>query len=216
LLPPKPPARHIPLSRRSHIIGFQPLPTGTAAHESALERDFVTLTAFVDPLAIIRSQPVTISFNDGAINRHYTPDFLVQHESGAELIEVKYERDLRERWSELAGAFEAAEKWARERHGTFRVLTERDIRGQLVENAKRLLPLRTAAIDSKMAMLALTQAYALQRPSFGSLLAALPDRPLALATLWRLIAQGQLRTDLTFQSPSIRSCAQYERAAGDT
>jgi len=33
--------RRIPLSGRSHIIGFQPLATVTTVHESALERDFV-------------------------------------------------------------------------------------------------------------------------------------------------------------------------------
>jgi hypothetical protein len=53
----RPPARRIPLSRRSHITGFQSLKTGTAEHESTLERDFVTLTCFVDPSAIITSQP---------------------------------------------------------------------------------------------------------------------------------------------------------------
>lgn len=38
--------RRIPLSRRSHIIGFQPLATGTAEHESALERGFVREQTF--------------------------------------------------------------------------------------------------------------------------------------------------------------------------
>ena len=45
--------RRIPLSRRSHITGFQPLPTGTAEHESALERDFVARTSLLDPAASI-------------------------------------------------------------------------------------------------------------------------------------------------------------------
>jgi D-amino-acid dehydrogenase len=56
--------RRIPLSHRSHIIGFQPLTTGIAEHESALERDFVTVTSFLEPGASITSQPVTISFLD--------------------------------------------------------------------------------------------------------------------------------------------------------
>jgi hypothetical protein len=41
--------RCIPLSRRSHIIGVQPLATGIVEHESALERDFVTLTCLLRP-----------------------------------------------------------------------------------------------------------------------------------------------------------------------
>jgi hypothetical protein len=43
---PTSPCTRTILSRRSHIIGIQPLTTGTAAHESALERDFVTITTF--------------------------------------------------------------------------------------------------------------------------------------------------------------------------
>lgn len=95
--------RRIPLSRRSHIIGFQPLITGTPVHESALERDFVTLTGFMHPRAVITSQPVTIFFLDGFQRRRYTPDYLIQcsGELAAELIEVKYARDLRENWARL-------------------------------------------------------------------------------------------------------------------
>jgi hypothetical protein len=114
-----PQARRIPLSRRSHIIGFQVLPNGTASHESALERDFVTLTSFSNPAAIIRSQPVTIGFDEEGFP------------------------------------------------------------------------------DAKMAMLALTRAHTLSPATFRTLLAALPDRSRALATLWRLIARGQLHTDLS-------------------
>ena len=40
--------RRIPLSRRSHVTGFQPARSGAVDHESALERDFVTLTRFLD------------------------------------------------------------------------------------------------------------------------------------------------------------------------
>ena len=55
--------RRIPLSRRSHITGFQALSVSRAAqHESALERDFVTLTRFLDAAAQITSQPITFDF----------------------------------------------------------------------------------------------------------------------------------------------------------
>jgi TnsA endonuclease-like protein len=195
----KPPARRIPLSRRSHITGFQPLKTGTAEHESTLERDFVTLTAFVHPTAVITSQPVTLAFTDRAVRRRYTPDFLVRQASAGanELIEVKYECDLHENWATLKPGFEAAQRWAEENHAAFRVLTDCDIRGPVLQNAKRLLPLRAAPLDTRMAMLALTQAHAMQRPTFGALLATLPDRASALATMWRLIARGALCVDLS-------------------
>jgi hypothetical protein len=158
VFPTRPPSRRIPLSRRSHIIGFQPLATGTAAHESTLERDFVTVTSFVDPSAIIASQRITISFIEASLRRRYTPDFLVTRSGTlrADLIEVKYAADLRENWTRLAPAFEAARLWARQNNATFRIVTEYEIRGPLLNNAKRLLPLRRVPLDTKMARLALT------------------------------------------------------------
>lgn len=151
------------MSRRSHIIGFQPLKTGTAEHESALERDFVTLTSFLYPRAVVTSQPVTIAFADGVLRRRYTPDFLVRDAQAdlAELIEIKYEQNLRENWKNLKFSFEAAERWAQENRATFRIVTECDIRGPLLNNAKRLLSLRSAPLDTRTALLALTATHSL-------------------------------------------------------
>jgi len=192
-------ARRIPLSHRSHIIGFQPLPTGITEHESALERDFVTVTSFVDPTASITSQPVTIDFVDGDTHRRYTPDFFVGSRTRSpELIEIKYQTDLQANWARLAPGFEAARAWARERHATFRVVTEREVRGPLLENAKRLLPLRRAPLDAVLAERVLAAARSIESPTFGKVLAALPEnRRAALATMWRLIARGTLRVELS-------------------
>jgi len=190
--------RRIPLSRRSHITGFQPLATGTAAHESALERDFVTLTSFLDPHASITAQPITVTFRDGARARRYTPDFLVRRtDASTELVEVKYQADLRANRERLKPAFEAASAWAHGHGATFRTVTEQEIRGPILENAKRLLPLRSAPVDPETAERALTAVGLLPVPTLGSVLAALPmSRSVTLATLWRLIARGTLRVDL--------------------
>ncbi len=69
-------SRRIPLSRRSHITGFQPLARGVAEHESALERDFVTLTSFLDADASISAQPIALTFRHEGRTRRYTPDYL--------------------------------------------------------------------------------------------------------------------------------------------
>src|SRR5258708_4261077 len=121
--------RRIPLSRRSHVTGFQPVPTGAAEHESALERDFVTLATCADPTAKITSQPVTIRFGDGGRLRRYTPDFLVRWSDGrSDLVEVKYRTDLRAFWTQLRPGFAAARDWAREHGVRFRIATDRSIR----------------------------------------------------------------------------------------
>jgi hypothetical protein len=164
-----------------------------------LERDFVTLTSFLDPSAWITAQPVTLTFRDGAKTRRYTPDFLVRRSVGrAELVEVKYRVDLRANWQRLKPGFVVARTWAHEHGAKFSTATERRIRGPVLENAKRLLPLRGIALDPQAVEQALAATRSLAAPTFGGLLAALPgSRAVNLALLWRLIARGALRVDLS-------------------
>lgn len=190
--------RRIPLSRRSHVTGFQPLRTGRAEHESALERDFVTLTLFEDADAQIVSQPVTVVFEHFGKMRRYTPDFLVRcGGKPASLIEIKYRDDLREQWPRLRPAFLAARAWATEQDMRFRIVTERAIRGERLNIAKRLLPLRSAPVDADLAAHALAAAGQHPGATFGALAEMMPvSRSAALAVIWRLIARGQLCIDL--------------------
>ena len=191
--------RRIPLSRRSHIIGFQPLRTGAAEHESALERDFITLSIFLDPAAVITAQPITITFQVGAVTKRYTPDYSVAWSGGKrEIVEVKYLSDLRANRERFKERFAAMEGWARARGATFRVATEREIRVCALENAKRLLPLRTAAFDPDIAQSVLSAVRGLVAPTFTNVMSAVPaERPSVLATLWCLLARGVLDVDLS-------------------
>ncbi len=191
--------RRIPLSHRSHVTGFNAVPTGMAEHESALERDFITLSSFADRDAKITSQPVTIRFEHDGEQRRYTPDFLVEWCDGrAELVEVKYWADLRARWKRFRPAFAAGRCWIRERGGSFRIATERAVRCPALDAAKRLLPLRTAALDPDLAEATLAMVQALREPTFHELVDAVPaTREEALGVIWRMIARGMLRVDGT-------------------
>ncbi len=191
--------RRIPLSRRSHVIGFQPLASGIAEHESALERDFVTLASFLDPNAHILAQPVTISFRDGLKYRRYTPDFLVRRGSlTKDFVEVKYRCDLLANRERLEPAFTAMRAWAAARDGTFSIVTEDRIRGPTLENAKRLLPLRSAPLDAALARVTLETVSRLEAPTISDTISAVPmRRPAALAVLWQLIARGLLCVDVS-------------------
>ena len=193
--------RRIPLSRRSHVTGFSCLESGIVEHESALERDFVILTSFADPKATIVSQPMTIPFEDNGARRRYTPDFSVRWSDGRfELVEVKYWAELRENWSWLWPGFSIAREVARKNDGSFRVVTERSIRGPRLENATRLTPLRRAAINPVAAEQALHAACSLAEPTFMHVVEAMDcDREIALGAVWRLIAQGRLAVD--FDAP---------------
>lgn len=190
--------RRIPLSRRSHVIGSQSLDTGVAEHESALERDFVTLASFADPGAVVTAQPVTIRFRQGEQSRRYTPDFRVDWSTGStDFVEVKYRADLRASWSNLRPAFAAARRWAQEHGARFRIATDCGIRSARLEAAKRLLPLRNAPVDPALAELAVAKART-EKMDFIGLVDALPaSREVALGVVWRLIARGALSVDLT-------------------
>jgi TnsA endonuclease N terminal len=190
--------RRIPLSRRSHVTGFRPVDGTAIEHESALERDFVLLANFRDAGAKITSQPTTISFQDGDRLRRYTPDFRVIWSDGrSELVEIKYRTDLRENWAMLRPAFVAARTVARQTGGRFRIATERGIRGPLLDNARRLLPLRTVPVDPAVSEFALRAARSFDEPTFGRIVNAVPgDRAAALGTVWRLIARGVFCVDL--------------------
>lgn len=189
--------RRIPLSRRSHITGFRPISGKAVEHESALERDFVTLTSFLDAGATITSQPVTIWFGEDK-PRRYTPDFLVARSDGRlELVEVKYRADLHTNWMRLRPGFVAARGWAREHGARFRIATERTIRGPLLDNAKRLVPLRSTPFDATVLNTVVSVARALPAPTLGQIVAAMPgDRAAAITAVWRAIARGLLLVDL--------------------
>jgi hypothetical protein len=170
-----------------------------AEHESALERDFVTLASFLDANASITAQPLTLRFPHEARLHRYTPDFLVRWSDGArELVEVKYQADLNANEERLRPGFDAARRWARENGAVFRTATEVDIRGPVLENAKRLLPLRRVPVDRKAAERVFFTVQSVTKPTFRLVVEALPEnQSVILATVWRLIARGSLRVDLS-------------------
>ena len=176
------------------MTGFRPLDGEAVEHESALERDFVLLTRWLDPSAGITAQPLTITFQNDGQSRRYTPDFRVVSGGRSALVEIKYRADLREQWARLRPAFEAARRPGER----CRSVPERAIRGPLLDNARRLLPLRDAPFDAAVADRAMTAARSLPAPTFGLVAsAAAEDRAQALGAVWRLIARGLLQADLT-------------------
>jgi len=181
------------------VTGFNAVPTGMTEHESALERDFVTLSSFADRDAKITSQPITIRFEHDGDRRRYTPDFLVEWSDGrSELVEVKYRADLRAGWKRFRPAFAAGRRWIRERGGSFRIATDRTVRCPALDAAKRLLPLRSATLDPDLAKTTLAMVRTLRDPTFQELANAMPAaREEALGVIWRMIAQGMLRIDVS-------------------
>jgi hypothetical protein len=180
------------------VTGFHGLPTGAVDYESALERDFVLLTRFDDPAVRICSQPITLHFEYEGRQRRYTPDYLVEGGGRFELVEIKYEADLQRLAAQLQPGFDAARGWAAQSGGTFRVATDRTIRVPRLLNARRLLPLRGVPVDPELARAITAAAQQIDTPTFGRLVDAISaDRTQVLATVWRLIARGELMVDLS-------------------
>ncbi|WP_271553352.1 TnsA endonuclease N-terminal domain-containing protein [Bradyrhizobium sp. CCBAU 45394] len=169
-----------------------------AEHESALERDFVTLASFMDASAVVTAQPVTIHFQHEGRRRRYTPDFRADSgDDHCEIVEIKCRPDLRAGCSAFGRPFAAARNWAHCNGARLRIATERRIRYRQLDNATRLLPLRSAPVDTVLAERAVAHACA-RAVSFGDLIDALPiSREASLAVVSRLIARGALIVDLT-------------------
>lgn len=159
----------------------------------------MTLASFRDPAAHILSQPVTIYFRDGSSSRRYTPDFLVcWSNANREVVEIKYRSDLLANRERLGPAFAAMRAWSVTHGATFSVVTEDSIRGPALENARRLLQLRSAPLDAALAQVTLEAVSTLKAPTVKDAISAVPlGRRAALTVLWQLMARGLLRVDVS-------------------
>ncbi|MCP3243254.1 TnsA endonuclease N-terminal domain-containing protein [Aeromonas hydrophila] len=188
--------------------------TGVAAHskavgkvmfESTLERDFLSLLEFDREVESFEVQPVRLSWlDDRGRARSYTPDVLVYYRNGGRrpvLWEVKYRDDLRTNWLEYRPKFRAAVRYARERGWRFRLITEREIRGVRLDNAKFLLPiLRRGCPDAGDVSSVLDGLRVSGCSTPAQLLSLLildtTERARLLPVLWYLVAIGRVGTDL--------------------
>lgn len=178
---------------------------GEAQFESTLERDFLRLLEFSPDVAAFEVQPLTLNWRDEAgTKRSYTPDIRVtfQDATGLKpwLCEVKYRSDLKEQWSELRPKFRRAIRYARERGWRFRLMTEVEIRGPVLEAAKFLLPFRRRTIPANQATHVIELVETLKDTTPGDLLRHITPDPNTqaewLPVIWHLIARFQIGADL--------------------
>jgi hypothetical protein len=147
--------RHIPPNRRS-VTGLVPSPKNgrSVAYESLLERDFATLLEFDADVLRYEEQPLELRFRgpSGRWRVGY-PDFLVYVRPSVDpvpmLCDVKFRKEIFERWADLKPRLKAAYGYARERGWTYRIKTEVEIRTPLLNNAKFLLPYGRCEPDSE-------------------------------------------------------------------
>ncbi|WP_375751988.1 TnsA endonuclease N-terminal domain-containing protein [Vibrio sp. HN007] len=156
-------------------------------------------------------QPVKVEFKDEKNQlRCYTPDALVSFtEQPQQLVEVKYEAELKEKWSELKPKFKAATKLARSKGWVFKIYTERRIRTPFLTNARFLKQYRNISAKQTDILSILSTLFELRESSPKALLATLKTNKWNQATyipiIWHLVSSNQIATDLnrplTMDSP---------------
>ncbi|MCH7424282.1 MULTISPECIES: TnsA endonuclease N-terminal domain-containing protein [Shewanella] len=201
------PIRNIPKNYRNVTgVAANSKSEGKAMYESTLERDWLTLLQFSADVERFEVQPVKVPwFDEKDKERSYTPDVLVYYRKSGHkplLCEVKYRDELREKWSQFKPKFQAAYRLAKDRGWRFKLITEKHIRTQLLDNAKFLLPFtRRAPADSELASLLLNTLTKVESYSVQELLNSIDTNPMVQAEyiplLWYLIGTLQVGADLT-------------------
>lgn len=200
-------ARKIPKNYRNVTgLAASEKAVGKAGFESTLERDFLTLIEFSSDVEKFKTQPLEILWvDDKGKPRRYYPDVLVYYTQDCErppfLFEVKYRSDLSDNWSEYKPKFKAAISYARNSGWRFKLITEVEIRTQLLDNARFLLPYRlqrSNGFEYTNALLEMMQELKITTPS--ELLAGVSkdqwSQAKAIPSLWFLVATFQISCDL--------------------
>ena len=209
------PVRKIPKNYRNVTgIASRSKAIGRAAFESTLERDFLTLLEFNPSIESFEAQPLSIDWQgENGKKRIYTPDVLAYFhnlDKPITLYEIKYRSDIRENWQQLKPKFKAGIHYARQRGWRFKIITEQEIRGQRLENAKFLLPFVRKGPQAEPDMDILDAAInQLKESTPAELLSSIYqdewNRAKLLPTLWYLIGSHQIGTDfdnkLTMSNP---------------
>ena len=214
------PVRKIPNNHRS-ITGLVASRTasGLKAFESSLERDFFLLLEFDCNVFNYIEQPIKIPYKGKDSRMHtYTPDVLVVYSQDKstnkwptpELCEIKYREDFFQQWPAAHLKYRAATRFAREKGWQFRIITEKEVRTPLLQNARFLLTYRRSEkdIDWKMCRVMIDKLNELRIATPEGLLLALYHDPInraqALPILWFLIGSGFIGVNLF--SPLTMSC----------
>jgi hypothetical protein len=200
--------RQIPPNRISITGHHASHKTGRShAFESTLERDFITLLEFDTTVADYDEQPVRIEFRGLDGRRHtHVPDLLVHFDQQRvpgkrpRLYQVKYDAELRAKWTKLKPALLAASRYAKLQGWVFEIITDVTIRTSYLANAKFLLPYIRYAPNHEHAALLLSRLEELGDVTAQGLLESIfvsdENQAQLVPTLWNLVGMRRIGVDL--------------------
>ena len=211
--------RKIPGSYRSVTGRLACLRSGAYhEYESTLERDCLMVFSCDPEVASLDAQPVKIKYvgkdkKGRTRTRYHIPDLLVRFRAPGRtplLIEVKYRDELHAEREELLPKIRAGRAYARERGWSYRIYTDRHIRGVLLGNLKFLRPYLRCPRDGASSTALLAAAKAAGTTSIADLIQTCGGAdPLGrgnfLASLWRLVAAHEIGADLKHTPLSLQT-----------
>ena len=191
------------MGRRS-VTGKLPVRGRMVPFESTLERDLLFILDADRRIRRVIEQPVRIPYvSDAGRKTTYVPDYEADRRDGCgTLIEVKFERELRERRLELGPRVRAAVAFARLRGMRFKIYTERKIRTPYLANLKFLKRYRTAPNSddpTEEHLVAILERMGTAAPAtlIEEAYACHDNRAKAIPALWGLVGSRRIRADLT-------------------
>ena len=176
-----------------------------ASFESTLERDLLILLDFDNQVLRFEEQPVKIEFTHEGKSRSYVPDVRVEFRPEADtptsLCEVKYKRELKEKWAELKPKFKAAKQFAESRGERFCILTEQQIRTPFLKNATFLKQYKQLPERLEQEKQIVDTLFELREATPAMVLAAIYrdkwNQARLLPYLYKLVANGTIYCDLS-------------------
>jgi len=196
------------ISNRLVITGYTSIAgVGLVPYEGQLERDFLEQLDFSRSTSYVGAQPLRLVFKDDK-RRRYTPDFLLKFKSTEDrpalspaLYEVKLRSHLRDQWTDLRPGFQRAALLCRNRGWRFRIATERTIRNPRFERIQFLRGFLDRQDHDCIGQILYRVMNELKVSTPAELLAAsfssLDRRLEAVGILWKLVADGRIKIDLT-------------------
>lgn len=179
---------------------------GPAGFESTLERDFLSLLEFSPEVLRFEVQPIEIDWVDsnGKL-RKYTPDVLVHYDDKTgfkpTIFEVKYRSDLKKNWDMLKPKFMKALSFVKSRRWRFKIVSEEEIRTELLKNVKFLLKFKCQNLyDPTYIDVILAQLEAVGSTTPIDLIRSIHedelDQARVIPSLWYLVAIFRVGCDL--------------------
>jgi len=175
--------------------------------ESSLERDYINILEFDTQVNEYLEQPLKIYYEINNKRRYYVPDFYIKYldERPDEIVEIKYSYALKKNKNKLKDKFKAAELFCKGNGINFKIVTEKEIRNDLLLNSKFLLSYKNpkSEIDFNDVDLIEGLIKSLKNPTpqktINSIDTDIEHKAQLLYVLWYMISNDLVKTELSIK-----------------